>query len=172
MVSADSNTLCQAGTDLIYKKKKTQKKNTLILPKKFNMFEFLIDNIFVMYGGRFFQQTVGIPMGKNCAPLLADLFLYSYEGNFMQGLLSKNEKKLGRSYNFTFSYTDDILSLKYSRFGDFVDRVYPFELEIMDTTYLDLHLAIDSEGRLRTKLYDKSYDLNFPIVNFPFTKYK
>jgi hypothetical protein len=47
--------------------------------------------------------------------------------------------------------------------------------EIKDTTdtdtsssYLDLHLKIDSEGRLRTKLYDKRDDFNFPIVNFPF----
>jgi hypothetical protein len=43
------------------------------------MLEFLIDNIFVFFGGRVFQQTVGIPMGTNCAPLLADLLLYSYE---------------------------------------------------------------------------------------------
>jgi hypothetical protein len=35
-------------------------------------------------------------------------------------------------------------------------------------SYLDLHLEIDSEGRLRTKLYDKKDDFNFPIVNFPF----
>jgi hypothetical protein len=40
---------------------------------------FFIDSIFVFYGGRVFQQTVGIPMGANCAPLLADLFLYSYD---------------------------------------------------------------------------------------------
>ena len=60
----------------------------------FNMLEFLIDNIFVMFGGRVFQQTVGIPMGTNCAPLLADLFLYSYEADFIQGFLNKNEKKL------------------------------------------------------------------------------
>jgi hypothetical protein len=43
------------------------------------MLEFLIDNIFVSFGGTLFQQVVGIPMGTNCAPLLADLFLYSYE---------------------------------------------------------------------------------------------
>jgi hypothetical protein len=43
---------------------------------------------------RVFQQTVGIPMGTNCAPLLADLFLYSYEADFIHGLLKKNEKKL------------------------------------------------------------------------------
>jgi hypothetical protein len=44
--------------------------------------EFLIDNIFVSFGGILFQQVVGIPMGTNCAPLLANLFLYSYESEF------------------------------------------------------------------------------------------
>jgi hypothetical protein len=33
--------------------------------------------------GRVFQQTVGIPMDTNCAPLLSDLFLYSYEADFI-----------------------------------------------------------------------------------------
>ena len=139
------------------------------------MLEFLIDNIFVMFGGQVFQQTVGIPMGTNCAPLLADLFLYSYEADFIQGLLKNNEKSLARSFNFTFRYIDDVLSLNNSKFGDYVDRIYPSELEIKDTTetarsasYLDLHLEIDSEGRLKTKLYDKRDDFSFPIVNFPF----
>ena len=50
------------------------------------MIEFLIDNIFVQFGGRDFQQTIGIPMGTNCAPLLADLFLYSYETDFLDAL--------------------------------------------------------------------------------------
>jgi hypothetical protein len=51
-----------------------------------------------------------------------------------------------------------------------------WNLEIKDTTdtdrsasYIDVHLEIDSEGQLRTKLYDKRDDFNFPIVNFPFT---
>ena len=42
------------------------------------MLEFLIDNIFVMFGGHVFQQTVGIHRGTNCARLLTDLLLYSY----------------------------------------------------------------------------------------------
>jgi hypothetical protein len=137
-----------------------------------NLLEFLIDNIFVIFGGRVFQQTVGMPMGTNCAPLLADLFLHSYEADFIRGLLKKNEKKLAiaRSFNFTLCYIDDVLSLNNSRFGDFVDHIYPIELEIKDTTdtdrsasYLDLHLEIDSEGRLRMKLYDKRNDFNFPL---------
>jgi hypothetical protein len=103
----------------------------------FSMLEFFIDNI-------------GIPMGTNCAPLLADLFYYSYEADFIQGLLKKNETKLVRSINCTFRYINDVILLNNSRFGDFVDRIYPIELEIQDTTdtdrsasYLDLHLEID-----------------------------
>jgi hypothetical protein len=48
------------------------------------MLGFLIDNIFVVFGNEIFQQTVGIPMGTNCAPLLADLLLYSYEAEFIK----------------------------------------------------------------------------------------
>jgi hypothetical protein len=62
-----------------------------------------------------------------------------------------------KSYISTFRYI-----INNSRFGDFVDRIYPNELEIKDTTdtdrsvsYLDLHLEINSEWRLRMKLYDK-----------------
>jgi hypothetical protein len=47
-----------------------------------NMLEFLIDSTFVIFGGRVFQQTVGLPMCTNCAPLLVDLFLYSYEADY------------------------------------------------------------------------------------------
>ena len=47
------------------------------------MLDFLIGNIFVTFGGAIFQQKVGIPMGTNCA----DLFLYSYETEFLQNLV-------------------------------------------------------------------------------------
>ena len=52
------------------------------------MLEFLVDNIFVVFAGKVFQRTVGIPMGTNFAPLLVDIFLYSYEADFIQSLLS------------------------------------------------------------------------------------
>jgi hypothetical protein len=60
---------------------------------KVNMFKFLIDNIFAMFGGHVFQQTVGIPMGTNCAPLLTGLFLYSYEADFIQGISRKMKRR-------------------------------------------------------------------------------
>ena len=60
---------------------------------------------------------LGLPnahMGANCVPLLTDLFLYSYNADFIQGFLKKNEKKITRSFNFTFRYIDDVLSLNNS----------------------------------------------------------
>ena len=139
------------------------------------MLDFLIDNIFVEFGGLVFQQTIGITMGTSCAPLLADFFLYSYEAEFIQGLVQKGEKKLAQSFNFTFRYIDDVLSLNNNRFSDHLHLIYPSELEIKDTTdtdksasYLDLFLEMTTDGRLNTKIYDKRDDFNFPIVKFPF----
>ena len=98
------------------------------------MLDFLIYNIFVTFGGRVFQQTVGIRMGTNCSPLLTDLFRYYYEAKFMQEPLMKKDKKLAISFNSTFRYIDDVLSLNNSKFGDYVERIYPIEIEIKDTT--------------------------------------
>ena len=65
------------------------------------LLEFLVDNIFVVFVGKVFQQIVGIPMGTNCAPLLDDIFLYSYEAEFIQSLLSTGRKHLASRFNFT-----------------------------------------------------------------------
>ena len=114
-------------------------------------------------------------MESNCALLLADLFLYRYEADFIQELLLLKNQNLEISFNFTFRYIEDVLTLNNSKFGDYVERIYHIEIEIKDTTntdksasYLDLHLEIDNEGRLKTNLYDKRDHFSFPIVNFPF----
>jgi len=139
-----------------------------------NMVNFLID-VFVEFGGRLYQQTIGIPMGTNCAPLLADLFLYTYEAEFMQQLLHQGDKTVAKSFNYTFRYIDDVLSLNNQHFANYLHLIYPPELEIKDTTdspnsasYLDLFLEYDTHNQLTTRLYDKRDDFNFPIVNFPF----
>ena len=53
-----------------------------------------MDNKYVRFGGQLFQQTVDIPMGANCASLLADLFLYSYENEFLDKLIKEGKRKL------------------------------------------------------------------------------
>ena len=65
------------------------------------MVEFLIDNIFVKFGGCLFRQVIEIPTGTNCAPLLADLFLYSYESEFLD-MIRGGHRKLARSFNLCY----------------------------------------------------------------------
>ena len=54
-------------------------------------------------------------MGTNCARLLVDSFLHTYEANFLQGLLKNKDRKLVQTFNSSFRYIDDVLSLNYSR---------------------------------------------------------
>ena len=58
-----------------------------------NMVEFLVDTMFVVIGGMFFQQIVGISMITNCAPLLTNTFLFSYEAELIQYFLSVKKKQ-------------------------------------------------------------------------------
>ena len=98
------------------------------------MLEILIDNIYVKFSGQIFQLIFGIPMGTNCIPLLADLCLYGYEAEFIQGLLKADKKHLVQKFNFTYRYIYDVLSLNNSKTSEFIDLIYPCELKINDTT--------------------------------------
>jgi hypothetical protein len=128
-------------------------------------------NILVIFDGRIFQDsrhTYGYKLCSSCR----QLFPLFVRGILHTGVSQEKGNKLPRCFNFTFHYIDDVLSLNNSRFGDLFDRICPIKLEIKDTarynSYLDLHIEIDSEGRLITKLYDKRDYFNFPIGNFPF----
>ena len=73
-------------------------------------------------------------MGTNCAPLLADLFLYSYESEFLQKLVKDKKIHEARAFNFTYRYIDDVLFINNSRFTEFLPLIYPPELEVKETT--------------------------------------
>ena len=137
-----------------------------------SMLEFLIDNIFVSFGEALFQQVVGIPMGTNCAPLLADLFLCSYESEFLQNLVKDKKIHEARAFNFTYRYIDDVLSINTPRFAEFLPLIYPPELEIKETTdtassasFLDLYLEFDDSGQFTTLHYTT---LHYTIIPLQF----
>jgi hypothetical protein len=58
----------------------------------------------------------------NCAPLLADLFLYSCESEFLQKLVKDKKIHEAGAFNFTYRYIDDVLSINNSRFAEFHPR--------------------------------------------------
>ena len=111
-------------------------------------------------------------MGTNCVPLVADLFLFCYERDFMLSLSEDNQSDIIEAFNSTSRYLDDLLNIDNDFFVSMINRIYPSELQfnkanVSDTeaSFLDLHLSI-SDGFVTTKIYDKRDD--FDIVNFLF----
>ena len=111
-------------------------------------------------------------MGTNCAPLVADLFLFCYERDFMKSLSRENHADIIETFNSTSRYLDNLLNIDNIYFDQMVDRIYPTELQLnranssdTEAPFLDLNLCI-SNGTVSNKIYDKRGD--FDIVNFPF----
>ena len=114
-------------------------------------------------------------MGTNCAPLLADLFLYSYENEFLDNMIRSGHRRLARSFNLCYRYIDDLIVFNNKKFLDYLKEINPSQLTVEKANksdhladYLDLTFIIDSGGKLSTRLYDKRDDFDFHIVNFPF----
>ena len=68
---------------------------------------------------------VGIPMGTSCAPLVADLFLYSYENEYLDKLVKEGKRKLARKFNLSYHYIDDLIFFNNKRFKEFISDIYP-----------------------------------------------
>ena len=135
---------------------------------------YLLDNIYIRFGTKLYRQIVGIPMGANCAPLVADLFLFCYERNFTKSLSDVKQVEIIEAFKSTSRYLDDLLNIDNPYFEGMVNRIYPPELHLnkantSDTAapFLDLHLSI-SNGFVSSKIYDNRDDCDFDIVNFPF----
>ena len=113
-------------------------------------------------------------MGTNCAPLVADLFLFCYERDFMMSLSDDKQADVIDMFNTSSRYLDDILNINNVYFNNMVSKIYPSELQInkantsdTEAEFFDWHLSI-SKDIVSTKIYDKRDDFDFEIVNFPF----
>ena len=114
-------------------------------------------------------------MGRNRVPLLANLFLYSYENEFLDKLIKEGKRKLARKFSLSYSYIDDLISFSNKIFNEFISDIHPKELTISATTestsvasYLDLLFTRDENSIVTTKIYDKRNAFGFHIMNFPF----
>ena len=91
---------------------------------------YLLDNIFIRFGTKVYKQTIGIPLGTNCAPLVADLFLFCYETDFMKSLSRENQADIIEAFNSTSRYLDDLLNIDNIYFDQMMDQIYPTELQL------------------------------------------
>ena len=126
---------------------------------------YLLDNIFIRFGSKLYRQIVGIPMGTNCAPLVADLVLFCYERDFMLSLTDNNQTDIIEALNSPSRYLGDLLNIYNPYFEQMVGQIYPTELQLnkanysnTEASFLDLTLPI-TNGIVSTKIYDKQDDL-------------
>ena len=121
--------------------------------------------------------VVGIPMGINCAPFVADLFcsvMRETSRDFMLSLSEDNQSDVIEAFNSTSRYLNDLLNIDSNVFDSMVNHIYPSGLQLnkanvsdTEASFLDLNLSI-SDGFVKTKIYDKRDDFDFDIVNFTF----
>ena len=57
-------------------------------------------------------------MGTNCAPLVADLFLFCYESDFVLSLSDNNQTDAVEAFNYTSRYQDNLLNIDNPYFED------------------------------------------------------
>ena len=110
---------------------------------------FLLTSIYIRFASKLYRQIVGISMGPNCARLVADLFLFYYERDFMLSLSEDNQTRVIEAFNSTSRYLDDLLSIDYNFFDCMVNHIYPLELQLnkanvsdTEASFLHLHLSI------------------------------
>ena len=134
----------------------------------------LIDNIYVMFGDELFQQNIGIPMGTDCAPLLANIYLHMYEFHFMIKM-QKTDIKEVRKFNNTMRDIDDLSAVNNLNFEKYKSTIYPESLVLnpenkspSKATFLDTNIEINSDCTINISIYDNRDDFPFEINTYPY----
>ena len=121
----------------------------------------LIENCFFKVGDRVMRQAVGIPMGIDPAPFWANLFLYSFEEQYITSLIKGDMKGQAKCFHSTKRFIDDLWVVNDGgEFGRVFRDIYPPELELKvenegtEATFLNLRIHIEG-GVFVYSLYDK-----------------
>ena len=137
---------------VLLQKKKTKKYHAWSCQNVCDALTFLLDNIFIRFGTKLYRQVFGIPMRANCAPLIADLFLFCSERDFMMSLSDDKQAGVIDAFNTTSRYLDDILNINNIHFDNMVSQIYTSELQLnkantsdTEAAFLDLHLSFSND---------------------------
>ena len=135
-----------------------------------NALHDLLDYTFIRFGSKLYRQIVGIPMGSNCAPFVADYFLFRSEGIYFS---DNNQFDVIEEFNSLSRYLNGFLNNINPYFEQMVGQIYSTALQLnnansFDTRSPSLDLSIIKNGIVSSKIYENWDDYNFEIVNSPF----
>ena len=118
---------------------------------------YLLDNIYIRFGTKLYRQIVGIPMGTNCAPIVADLFLFCYERDFMTSLSDVKQAEIIEAFKSTSRYLDDLLNIDNPYFEGMVNRIYPHQVQDQDSLLVKRRNDNHSPGPVIRELVPSSH---------------
>jgi len=135
---------------------------------------FLIKNTFICNDrSSLRRQKVGLPMGTNCAPEIANLVLYVWEAEFMDTLYAQNTeqaKQLLRAHSDTRRYIDDLLCfdtaappLEAYHGLQYTEQTAPDG----SVTYLGAKIYLSTSNRLCLEVFDKTIEWDFKVLRYP-----
>jgi hypothetical protein len=156
-----------------------EKIHTLTLRDLNDLVRFLVSNTFLCNGDSVYRQTVGIPMGTNCAPVLANLFLYFYESAYISRLVANGNLSDARKFHMTFRLIDDVLSVDNPLIQSAVAKpseeggMYPAALKLNKTSesnvradFVGVHIEV-GESRFHLSVFDKRKSFPFHVKRYP-----
>ena len=145
--------------------------------KLLDALHYVLFNTYVSFAGNIFLQTIGIPMGGNASPFIADLCLAVMEYRYMEKLVKSkldSNRELARSLSLNCRYLDDIGVLNFLGFDSIAKEIYHPSLLLEGSNFgyhndnfLDLSVRIFN-GTFTIGIYHKVDDFNFEVINFPF----
>lgn len=135
--------------------------------------EFLLDNCYFKVGEILYRQHIGVPIGINPGPYIANLTLWYFENSFLDSTY-KSRYYIVKKLNNTFRLIDDITTLNSDGYlEEYFKLIYPDSLTLnkeneVDSAanVLDLDISINREGKFSCRVYDKRDKFGFKVVKF------
>ena len=120
---------CNDRNSLFYFRK-TKKISCMVMSKCMWCADLFVGQHFNRFGTKLYRQVVGILVGTYCAPLVADLFLFCYERDFMMSLSNDKQADVIDAFITTSRYLNVILNINNVCFYNMVSQIYPSELQL------------------------------------------
>ena len=143
------------------------------IDKLLEALELILFNTYIQFNGSIFKQILGIPMGGNAWPFIADLYLSWCEYCYMTKVV-KTDYTLAKLLSYNCRYLDDISTINLQNLQDIAKDIYDNTLLLEGSTcsykqdtFFNLYIRV-VDHKFITGIYHKVDDFNFEVISYPF----
>jgi hypothetical protein len=161
----------------------TRKSQTYTLATLNELIRYLVSNTYLANGSAgselLYRQVIGLPMGTNCAPSLANLYLHYYERLYITNVKRSQGLNAAQNFHMTFRLIDDVMAIDNPLWAAAVSKpfeaggMYPEALQLNDTTVSDslaefIGINVQTRGnKFHLSVYDKRKTFPFEVRRYP-----